>query len=77
MLFLLGKSRTTSEGTVLSKSSSTPSLADSIEVQNKNSVASTDQATSADNLAAKVGLAIFYACYVLSSIFLNKHLMNL
>lgn len=49
-----GKSRTShGEGSVLSKSSSTPSLADNAE-QAKVSVASTDQATSADNLAAKV-----------------------
>ncbi|XP_073986001.1 ubiquitin fusion-degradation 4-like isoform X6 [Rhodnius prolixus] len=51
-----GKSRSTSEGAVLSKSSSTPSLADNVEGQ-KVSVASTDQATSADNLAAKQAAA--------------------
>ncbi|KAL1139402.1 hypothetical protein AAG570_006386 [Ranatra chinensis] len=54
--FYLGKSRT-AEGSVLSKSSSTPSLADTIETQGKVSVASTDQATSADNLAAKQAAA--------------------
>lgn len=36
------------------KSSSTPSLPDATENQSKNSVASTEQAASADNLAAKV-----------------------
>lgn len=53
-LYVSGKSRTShGEGTILSKSSSTPSLADNAE-QTKVSVASTDQATSADNLAVKV-----------------------
>nr|XP_014275679.1 E3 ubiquitin-protein ligase HECTD1 isoform X5 [Halyomorpha halys] len=52
------KSRTShnEQGSVLSKSSSTPSLADNAE-QCKVSVASTDQATSADNLAAKQAAA--------------------
>lgn len=43
-------------GSVLTsrKSSSTPSLPDATENQPKTSVASTEQAASADNLAAKV-----------------------
>uniref|UniRef100_A0A0K8T796 E3 ubiquitin-protein ligase n=1 Tax=Lygus hesperus TaxID=30085 RepID=A0A0K8T796_LYGHE len=52
-----GKSRTNADGVALSKSSSTPSLADKEEGQAKVSVASTDQATSADNLAAKQAAA--------------------
>ncbi|CAB0012965.1 unnamed protein product [Nesidiocoris tenuis] len=48
-----GKSRANADGVALSKSSSTPSLADKDEGEAKASVASTDQATSADNLAAK------------------------
>ncbi|XP_014247371.1 E3 ubiquitin-protein ligase HECTD1 isoform X4 [Cimex lectularius] len=51
------KSRANSDGAVLSKSSSTPSLADNADAQGKMSVASTDQATSADNLAAKQAAA--------------------
>lgn len=45
-----------SVGSVLTsrKSSSTPSIPDATENQPKSSVASTDQASSADNLAAKV-----------------------
>ncbi|BES94932.1 Sad1 / UNC-like C-terminal [Nesidiocoris tenuis] len=52
-----GKSRANADGVALSKSSSTPSLADKDEGEAKASVASTDQATSADNLAAKQAAA--------------------
>lgn len=42
------------------KSSSTPSLPDCTDTTMRGSVASTDQAASADNLAAKVKLRMFY-----------------
>jgi hypothetical protein len=42
------------------KSSSTPSLPDATENHSKTSVASTEQAASADNLAAKVQVTVWF-----------------
>lgn len=54
-LRIAGKTKAEAKTSALTsrKSSSTPSLPDATEGQSKTSVASTDQAASADNLAAK------------------------
>lgn len=46
------------------KSSSTPSLPDCTDTTIRGSVASTDQAASADNLAAKVYNSFIYLLYI-------------
>lgn len=58
------------------KSSSTPSLPDATENHTKASVASTEQAASADNLAAKVAVILILFGLILSDIvleILSKH----
>ena len=54
-MYASGKAKSEGKTSVLTsrKSSSTPSLPDATESHSKTSVASTDQAASADNLAAK------------------------
>lgn len=46
------------------KSNSTPSLPDCTDTAMRSSVASTDQAASADNLAAKVEFFLFFIYYI-------------
>lgn len=61
-----GAAKCKSSGGVLTgrKSSSTPSLPDCTDTAMRGSVASTDQAASADNLAAKVQFMCLYYAYI-------------